>query len=1633
MLKFNMFLLKTWWRKIKMKLKKYLLIILILLMLATMTSIHATENNTNIDMNENLTSINEGQSILTTPQNNTETPLQINENQDPPLSYLDYSNGAVYNTQLSLTVKNSSSSSTTQNVTINLHLDWDLYMSQNHYNKCQIQIYENNTIIKTINIPDQNLEYIENAHQTLDTQFTYTVKDKTELRATLLQINSNILSFEEQKNINLNTLKNNTILINNVNYSNENWTNQLKYLKKAINDAPTNSILHLNNITFLNDENITITIDKNITIIGENCVINGLEHGTIFKINPQAKVTLINLTFTNILTNYIIKNEGNLKITNNNFNNNIGRIILNDGESIVENTIIENTTKTCNSFAFNIEDTLENGLIYNSKTLILKNTTLKNIELSSISVNNKNIIWDGVIVNKNKITIDSSEFININFRTIYNDGICEIKDTILENITVSNTVSYKTQTLQRLDTSFMCISYEKTSRSLEGGAIYNANNLTTTNTAFKNIQGRNGGAIYNTNECRITGTTFQTITGNNGGAIYNTKQITIINSVFKSITGNDGGAIYNTNNLTITNTTFHTITGKNGGAIYNTNQLSIENSIFNNSQSKGTLSEMKKGGAIYTTGKCNINNSTITESKIVTGYGGAICNEGTLIINNTIISKCSSQLGGAVQGAGTGIHNSGIMTINNSQIINNNAHYPIHLRKDDESGFTYITNIYAGVISNSETGKATITKTIIKDNKITPGSNGNWNVYYGTIKNNGNMEISGCIFDNNTPKWDKLFGGDGSFNIYNTGKITVMYCYLLNTEIYIHDMNTASGSHSPHSFLFNTGQGTCNINYNFYCLNPNSIIQNANPNYYFIPAFEDDYYPIKLNEDKNITLTLGLTNGIDKIDFNDWDKLLTPGLNATITTLNENGEYINITTLLKDKYTFNFNYTYVKAIYTIYSNILNYKNTAIVDVGKEFTNMTVTYNNITYNDGSNITFHVKLDNATGNVTFTYNGKRTTVNLTDGECNYTITETLKPANYTMRIDYNGDDDYFRIIKQYYQFSVYKIPINITITAKEIKVDQTGEITITVTPGEAKPKGFLYLTTGDKVRKFLADTQGSRTLNPKNFEEGIWNATIIFEEDEYYLGGRASTIFIVSRYATNITLSSRDVKEGESAATVNITITPGDVRGEAVLEINGVNQTIFINKTITPITITDLKEGTYQVNIYYPGDAKYLPSNATTVFSVARITSQLTVDITYNENLTGNIQVKTNYKNCTGEIGIYINNDLTILNLTDGKINTPVKFKRGTNYIYIHYNGDNYYSISNWSTTKFLDGKPELTLETTTILSNQEGYIRITLKDIGNNPYEYTDITLEFNNQTITLKTNENGTVYYPVKVGAGTYTAKATYNTSSITKTLTVKIPTKITVQISDINQDDDLMVYATLTGDDEKINDYIILEINGQYYKVIITNGVGSRNLGEFKAGTYTYTATYPENNILYSANTTGSFKVIKNNYKITGNTNIVQYYGATKYYKIRLTNNNQPVKGEIINVKIDKNTVQVKTDSQGYATLKLSLKAGKYTITSTYKNIKVSNKITVKPTLITKNKKIKKGKTLTYTAKLLNKNGKKQKNKKITFKINGKKYKAKTNKKGIAKIKVKNLKKGKYKIKTSYGKLKNTNTITVK
>ena len=167
---------------------------------------------------------------------------------------------------------------------------------------------------------------------------------------------------------------------------------------------------------------------------------------------------------------------------------------------------------------------------------------------------------------------------------------------------------------------------------------------------------------------------------------------------------------------------------------------------------------------------------------------------------------------------------------------------------------------------------------------------------------------------------------------------------------------------------------------------------------------------------------------------------------------------------------------------------------------------------------------------------------------------------------------------------------------------------------------------------------------------------------------------------------------------------------------------------------------------------------------------------------------------------------------------------------------------------------------------------------------------------------------------------------------------------------------------------------------------------------------------------------------------KITQNKNLKIYYGSNKPYKIRVCNDYGKYESGIkVTVYLNKKTYNLNTDNNGYISLKLNLPPKTYKITVISNGFKVSNKIIIKPTIITKNIKVKKGKSIKFNAILLNKNGKIIKYKKITFKFNGKTYKVATNKKGKATLKLKNnYPSGKYTISSKYGRLNVKNTINI-
>lgn len=165
---------------------------------------------------------------------------------------------------------------------------------------------------------------------------------------------------------------------------------------------------------------------------------------------------------------------------------------------------------------------------------------------------------------------------------------------------------------------------------------------------------------------------------------------------------------------------------------------------------------------------------------------------------------------------------------------------------------------------------------------------------------------------------------------------------------------------------------------------------------------------------------------------------------------------------------------------------------------------------------------------------------------------------------------------------------------------------------------------------------------------------------------------------------------------------------------------------------------------------------------------------------------------------------------------------------------------------------------------------------------------------------------------------------------------------------------------------------------------------------------------------------------------RFSGNANVNMYYYDGHTYKVRIRDDDGTFvgKNQVVTIKIGKQTFKVRTNANGYATLKIPSKItpGKYTISATYKGQTVKNKITVKQVLkTTKTVKVKKtAKKLVLKATL--KKGKTAlKNKVVKFKVNGKTYKAKTNKYGIAKVTIKKaaikkLKAGKkYTVKVSY------------
>ncbi len=143
-------------------------------------------------------------------------------------------------------------------------------------------------------------------------------------------------------------------------------------------------------------------------------------------------------------------------------------------------------------------------------------------------------------------------------------------------------------------------------------------------------------------------------------------------------------------------------------------------------------------------------------------------------------------------------------------------------------------------------------------------------------------------------------------------------------------------------------------------------------------------------------------------------------------------------------------------------------------------------------------------------------------------------------------------------------------------------------------------------------------------------------------------------------------------------------------------------------------------------------------------------------------------------------------------------------------------------------------------------------------------------------------------------------------------------------------------------------------------------------------------------------------------NSKLTAN-NLNMLYSSDKYFKVRLTQNSNPLAGKTVVFTVNGKKISRVSDADGYASVKITLAPKTYTVTAEYNGVKVKNKVVVKSIITAKNVNAKKSsKSIKIKVTLKKVNKKYLKNKKVTLKFNKKTFKAKTNKKGVVTFTIK-------------------------
>jgi hypothetical protein len=511
--------------------------------------------------------------------------------------------------------------------------------------------------------------------------------------------------------------------------------------------------------------------------------------------------------------------------------------------------------------------------------------------------------------------------------------------------------------------------------------------------------------------------------------------------------------------------------------------------------------------------------------------------------------------------------------------------------------------------------------------------------------------------------------------------------------------------------------------------------------------------------------------------------------------------------------------------------------------------------------------------------------------------------------------------------------------------------------------------------------------------------------------------------------NMSVETSDIVCGENA-TVSV-ILPANVTGNVTVNVNNKNYTKNnVNGTVIFI-ISDLAVGTYNVAASFVGDEAQ--GMATAVFEVYQLTPVLNItvnDIIEGENAT---VVITLPEDATGSVNVTAGDKSQIVTVVNGTAKVIfTSLPAGKYNITAIYSGDSKYTPAN-ETAKFtVDINKNVNLNISDIVMIYKDGTRMVavLTDYKGNPIANATVYFSINGVTYVRTTDVNGSASIGLNLGSGVYGASVYYNGSDMYD----KVSKNITVTINPTVLADDLVkMYKNATKFSAKftdstgkalVNSDVRFNINGVFYtRTTDANGVASLAIN-LRPGDYILTAYNPVNGEQKGFNITVKSLIVQND--------LTKYYLNASRFQATIYNKDGSL---AVNKNVTFNINGVfyirTTDSNGVVSLAINLRPGDYIITTIFDGLDIGNKVTVLPTLVTKDLNMKYMDGSNFTAQTLDSQGKALANQNVSFNVNGVFYHRITNEDGIASLRIR-LMAGEYIITSYWNNFQTGNTIKI-